>query len=81
MFAHSYSSRQSRVCWWNIVYALRNSTVFRWWRKDTTESCWFRCPTDRVFQVDGPAASKLRGPKRTDLVAGTTRSRRTAERR
>jgi len=38
---------------------LCETVVFRWWRKDTAESCWFRSPTGRVFQVDGPAAAKL----------------------
>ena len=33
----------------------------------------------KSFQVDGPTAAKLRGLKRTVLVAKTTRSQRTAE--
>ena len=78
MFAHSYSSRQSRVCWWNSVrsakqYSLQMMTEGHSGELLVSE---IRSPTGRVLQVDGPAAAKLRGPKLTVLVAGTTRSRR-----
>jgi len=64
MFAHSYSSRLSRVCWRNVVRSARQYCLFRWWRKDTarellvSESDWksrvdadstFKFPTNQTY--------------------------------
>jgi len=66
--------QDSHECADEVLYALRNRQSSDDDGKDTVEICWFWSPTGRVFQMDGPTAAKLRGPKQTFLVAGTTRS-------
>ena len=63
MFAQFLQQKLPRTCYGGKrIYALLNSSVFRWRQKDYANEDKSRTATGREFQAAGPHTAKLRDP-------------------